>query len=263
MSKKLVEMKNITITSNKNIIISDINLYVKPGEIIGIVGESGSGKSTILNAIDNLLNKNLKIVSGDIIYNKDIFKTNNIMDLRGTEISYIFQDPISCLNPLMIVGKQIEENIIYKLKKTRDESRKETLKLIKKVGFENADEIYKRYPHELSGGQCQKVMIASAIAAQPRLILADEPTSSLDYNNRDEILSLLYKIKETDKTSIIIVSHDIESLKDYADRLYVINNGIIIETGETKNIINNAKIKYTKNLIDASLFLSYGGEKNG
>lgn len=259
---KLVEIKNLTIKSNNKTIISDVNIYIKPGEIIGIVGESGSGKSTILNAIDKLLSKNLKIVSGTITYNQEFFKSNNILDIRGKEINYIFQDPSVYLNPVMIVGKQIEENYIYKLQKTKDKAKEETLKLLKKVGFKNTEEIYKRYPHELSGGQCQKIMIASAIVSNPKLILADEPTSSLDYNNRNEILLLLNKIRKDKKTSIIIVTHDIQNLIGYADRLYVLYNGIIVESGETEKVIKEAKNEYTKKLIESTLCLSFKGVKN-
>ena len=261
MSKKLIDIKDLTIRSKEKVIISDISFSINQNEIIGFVGESGSGKSTILNVIDGLLSEELKIRSGEIIYNKEIFGSDNILDIRGNGISYIFQDPTSYLNPLMRVGKQIEEGIKDKVDKK--ELKNIALNLLKKVGFKNCDEIYKRYPHELSGGQCQKIMIASVIASHPKLILADEPTSSLDLNVRDDILSLLKSINEREKTSVIIVSHDIQSLVNYVDKLYVLNKGNIVETGKTMNIIKYPKRKYTQKLINSTISLSSNGGKNG
>lgn len=261
MSKKLLDIKNLTIKADDKVIVSNINFSINQNEIIGIVGESGSGKTTILNTIDGLLNKSLKIKTGDIIYNKDVFGSDNIPDLRGNGISYIFQDPVAYLNPLMRVGKQIEESVRAKSKIPKKEAYDKVLSLLKKVGFRKVEEIYKRYPHELSGGQCQKIMIASAIASHPKLILADEPTSSLDLNIRDEILSLLKSIKDEEETAIIIVSHDIQSLINYVDKLCVINKGNIVETGKTESIIKYPKRKYTKKLIESTISLSYKGDK--
>ena len=214
-----------------------------------------------MNVIDGLLSEELRIVKGEVIYNKEIFNSNDILDLRGNGISYIFQDPTAYLNPLMRVGKQIDENIIFREKLSKEEVKNKTLGILKKVGFNKVDEIYKRYPHELSGGQCQKIMIASVIASHPKLILADEPTSSLDLNIRDEILSLLKKIQEEEETSIIIVSHDIQSLINYVDKLYVLNKGNVVETGKTMNIIKYPKRKYTKKLLNSTISLSSKGDK--
>jgi ABC-type dipeptide/oligopeptide/nickel transport system ATPase component len=233
-------------------ILDNINFELYAGEIIGIIGESGSGKTQTAMAILNLLPKNIKKQNGGIYFDDlqlDKVPEKEMRGVRGKNIAIIPQESLSVLNPLLTVGYQISETVVSHKKANKKDSKDLTTKLLQDVGFDNPDEIFKKYPHELSGGMRQRILIAIAISCEPEIIIADEPTSSLDIVSELEIINLLKKIKERNNTSIIFITHNINLTKGFCDRIIVMNNSRIVETGKTHEIINNPKHEYTKELI--------------
>jgi len=254
--KKILSINNLkVITLNNKIILENINMHLNKGEIVAIVGESGSGKTTILKSIFNILNENLKKTNGIIEFNKDIVGSN-IETLRGKKVGYIFQESNNSLNPVVKVGKQIQENYIFYDKLSKKEAKMKTLNLLKTLNFEDPVDVYNKYPHQLSGGQNQRIMIASAISNFPDIIIADEPFSSLDINLKMQMLEFFQKLKKEHNMSFIIVTHDFKLLSAFIDRVYVLHKGKIVEEGFTQEVLINPKDDYTKKLIKSSLILS-------
>ena len=250
MSKKtILEVKNLKISSKKNYLIHDLSFKVNHKEILGIVGESGSGKSlTALSIIDLIKHKGLK-QEGEIIFNRSIIKTDNNEPWKAkkNEIAIIFQDPASYLNPSMKCGDQIIECIIGDKNKVN-----EATNLLKKVIIDDPMACLNKYPHELSGGQQQRVMIAMALAKKPKILIADEATSSLDTIIKKEIINLIIKLKYELESSLIIVTHNLNLIKSISDRIIVVREGKICETGSTKSFFKNPKTEYGKKLIKNS-----------
>ena len=250
MSKKtILEVKNLKISSKKNYLIHDLSFKVNHKEILGIVGESGSGKSlTALSIIDLIKHKGLK-QEGEIIFNRSIIKTDNNEPWKAkkNEIAIIFQDPASYLNPSMKCGDQIIECIIGDKDKVS-----EATSLLKKVVIDDPMACLNKYPHELSGGQQQRVMIAMALAKKPKILIADEATSSLDTIIKKEIINLIIKLKYELESSLIIVTHNLNLIKSISDRIIVVREGKICETGSTKSFFKNPKTEYGKKLIKNS-----------
>ena len=250
MSKKpIVEVKNLKISSNNNYLVHDLSFKVMPNEILGIIGESGSGKSlTALSIIDLIKYKGLK-QEGEIIFNPNFIETGKAENSKAkkSEIAIIFQDPASYLNPSMKCGVQIMESIVS------DEDRlDEALDLLRKVMIEDAEKSLNKYPHELSGGQQQRVMIAMALAKKPKILIADEATSSLDTITKKEIINLIIKLKSELDSSLIIVTHNLNLIKNVSDRIIVMRSGRICESGLTKSFFKNPKTDYGKSLIRSS-----------
>ena len=250
MSKKtILEVKNLKISSKKNYLIHDLSFKVNHKEILGIVGESGSGKSlTALSIIDLIKHKGLK-QEGEIIFNRSIIKTDNNEPWKAkkNEIAIIFQDPASYLNPSMKCGDQIIECIIGDKDKVN-----EATNLLKKVVIDDPMACLNKYPHELSGGQQQRVMIAMALAKKPKILIADEATSSLDTIIKKEIINLIIKLKYELESSLIIVTHNLNLIKSISDRIILVREGKICETGSTKSFFKNPKTEYGKKLIKNS-----------
>ena len=262
MSKKtILEVKNLKISSKKNYLIHDLSFKVNHKEILGIVGESGSGKSlTALSIIDLIKHKGLK-QEGEIIFNRSIIKTDNNEPWKAkkNEIAIIFQDPASYLNPSMKCGDQIIECIIGDKDKVN-----EATNLLKKVVIDDPMACLNKYPHELSGGQQQRVMIAMALAKKPKILIADEATSSLDTIIKKEIINLIIKLKYELESSLIIVTHNLNLIKSISDRIILVREGKICETGSTKSFFKNPKTDYGKKLIKNSKvkFSSSASTKN-
>ena len=250
MSKKtILEVKNLKISSKKNYLIHDLSFKVNHKEILGIVGESGSGKSlTALSIIDLIKHKGLK-QEGEIIFNRSIIKTDNNEPWKAkkNEIAIVFQDPASYLNPSMKCGDQIIECISGDKDKVN-----EATNLLKKVVIDDPMACLNKYPHELSGGQQQRVMIAMALAKKPKILIADEATSSLDTIIKKEIINLIIKLKYELESSLIIVTHNLNLIKSISDRIIVVREGKICETGSTKSFFKNPKTEYGKKLIKNS-----------
>jgi len=250
--EKVLEIKNLEVHFKDKKAVKGINLDINKGEIVGLVGESGCGKSVTSMSIMGLLNSNN--LSGEILFeNKNILqlKEKELRNIRGNEISMIFQNTMSSLNPTMKIGKQISEVLKIHSNKSKKEIKEEVLNTLEKVELKNVEEIYNSYPHQLSGGMRQRVMIAMAIINKPKLIIADEPTTALDVIIQKEILDLLKNISQEYNTSILFISHDLSVVSNICDRINIMNDGIIVETGITEDIFYNAKHYYTKQLLDA------------
>ena len=261
--KKLLEVKNLTTqfnVQNKKInAINDISFSLHNNEVLGIVGESGSGKSVTVRSILRIINYPGKIKSGNIFFNgTDLLEINEkkMSSIRGKEISMIFQEPSAALNPVITIGEQISEVLTQHLKLNKKQAKIETIKLLKDVGIPAPELRYNDYPHQLSGGMQQRCVISVALACNPKLLIADEPTTSLDVTIQAQILSLIVgKVKHL-KIGLIFITHDIGVVSQIADKIIVMYAGKIVEEGPTKQIINDPKHPYTIELLESLPTLS-------
>jgi len=248
----LLSVKNLTVKIDKHKILSNISFKLKPNEILGIVGESGSGKSLTALSIINLLNSHNIKTEGSIVFEGvELFNLSKkrIQKIRGEQISIIFQEPMSALNPSMKCGDQILEIITTHNKTKKETAKSKTLKLIEKVQLKNPEIVYEKYPHQLSGGQQQRIMIAIAIACNPKLLIADEPTTSLDSLVKDEIILLIKSLQLEFKMSVIFISHDLDLVSKFANHTIVLNKGKLVEFGSSKKIFESPTNTYTKMLL--------------
>ncbi len=244
-------------SQGNTLVVQDLNLKIPQGKTMGLVGESGSGKSVTSLAIMQLLSKNAIINAGTIsLHLKDNKKTNllsineNVLQkLRGNRISMIFQEPMTALNPVIKCGKQVEEIIKIHQSISTKELTVKVLGLLKSVKLPQVNRIYKSYPHELSGGQKQRLMIAMAMANEPELLIADEPTTALDVSVQKTILELLKELQLQFKTSILFITHDLGVVAEIADEIAIMYKGEIVETGEVEHVLSQPKHKYTKALL--------------
>ncbi|WP_409974201.1 dipeptide ABC transporter ATP-binding protein [Bacillus sp. Bva_UNVM-123] len=235
--------------------VKGISFEVRKGETFGIVGESGSGKSVTARTILQLLpSPPSYLKDGEIFFlgeNLSLKTEKEMEKIRGRDIGMIFQDPMTSLNPTMRVGKQITESLMKHQHLSKKLARNEALELLKLVGIRNFETRYHQYPHELSGGMRQRVMIAIALACQPALLIADEPTTALDVTIQEQILNLMRHMQERFGTSIILITHDLGVVAKLCDRVAVMKNGEIVETGSTEEIFHKAQHPYTLNLLNA------------
>lgn len=257
----LLEINELTISfqgnEQSNKAIDNISLTIHRGETLGIVGESGSGKSLTSLAIMQLLSKQAQLDTGEIILHlKDKEKINltqlsekELRKLRGNHIAMIFQEPMTSLNPVMTCGKQVSEVLLLHKNLSKKEAKEKTLQLFEEVKLPRVESVYKAYPHELSGGQKQRIMIAMAMACEPALLIADEPTTALDVSVQQAILDLIQQLKIKYNTTTIFISHDLNLISNIADQIAVIHQGKIVEKGSAKEIFSNPKHDYTKGLL--------------
>ena len=250
-----VENLNTRIFTKKTVVnvACDIDLTIGAGEIFGIIGESGCGKTLSMLSLTKLIPPSAQITSGHIYLNGEAIELNNekyLQKVRGSQISYIFQDPSASLNPLFSVGQQIQEVFLTHKKMNKNNSKKESLKLLELVGLKPEKIYYDYYPHQLSGGMNQRAMIAMAIASKPKLLIADEPTSSLDRITELKILNLLLDLNKKFGLTIILITHNISLIQDFAHRVAIMYAGRIVETGLKNEVINNPKHPYTKALLE-------------
>lgn len=236
-------------------VVYDFDLHMDEGEIVGLVGESGSGKSMSALAIAGLLSRKEITKRGSIIFNGiDILNCDRktMRSIQGDDIAMIFQEPMTALNPLKRIGWQVEESLrIHKKEMSADKRRELALKLLAEVELDDPEAVYSKYPHELSGGMRQRVMIASALICDPKLLIADEPTTALDVNVQEQIIELLIKINREKGTAILFISHDLSVIRKLCKRVLVMYHGRIVEEGETGEVFDNPKDEYTKTLISA------------
>lgn len=257
MTKALLNIKNLKISFLRdgewNEAVHGVSFEVPKGKTLGIVGESGSGKSVSNLAVMRLLNeKQSKITADEITLDgKDILhlSEDEMHEIRGKRIAMIFQEPMTSLNPVFQCGFQVTEAILAHEDVTEEEAKSRVISLFKKVMLPRPEAIYKSYPHELSGGQKQRVMIAMALACNPELLIADEPTTALDVTVQKEILKLLKQLQKGDGLSMIFISHDLGVVSEVSDYIAVMHNGNIVEYGESSQILNNPKDPYTKGLL--------------
>ncbi|WP_368985580.1 ABC transporter ATP-binding protein [Caldifermentibacillus hisashii] len=263
--EKILDVKNLEINfytqSGTVYAVRGVDFYLNKGETLAIVGESGSGKSVTAQAIMKLLpTPPAKIVNGQIILDgEDIvpMTEKQMQNVRGNKVSMIFQDPMTSLNPTMKIGFQIAELIMKNQKVTKQEARANTIKLLEMVGIPNAAERYGQYPHQFSGGMRQRVMIAIALAARPKLLIADEPTTALDVTIQAQILELMKNLKQKLETSIIFITHDLGVVANMADRVAVMYAGQIVETGTVDEIFYDPRHPYTWGLLSSMPSLDY------
>ena len=251
----MLEIKDLTIQyGEKDAVVENFSLTMKKGEVISIVGESGSGKSTVLRSIIGGLLGQGKVVSGDIIFNgKSLLNLSNNewRELRGTVISMISQDCGATLNPIRKIGSQYIEYINAHTNLSKAEAEKKALFMLEKVRLPEVKNIMNSYPYELSGGMKQRVGIAMALTFEPELVLADEPTSALDVTTQAQIVKQMMEIREEFHTGIIIVTHNIGVAAYMADKIVVMQNGVVVDSGTREEVINNPKSDYTKKLLKA------------
>ena len=234
--------------------VKGISLSVDRGEIVGIVGESGSGKSVTAQTILGLVNRSRVEVGGQILFEgKDLLTMprEELRGLQGDEISMIFQEPMTSLNPVMTIGKQVEESLLIHSDMDAQARRQRALESMRDADLEDPESLYTKYPHELSGGMRQRVMIAAALVRDPMLLIADEPTTALDVTVQADIIHLLKKVNETKKTAILFISHDLGVVRKLCSRVVVMNQGLIVEEGPVDEVFLHPKEDYTKLLISS------------
>jgi oligopeptide transport system ATP-binding protein len=254
--EKILEVKNLQTSFFTHLgevkAVDGISFAISPGEAIGIVGESGSGKSVTSLSIMRLLSFPGKVVGGSVV-----FEGKNLIDLsekemeriRGNEISMIFQDPMTSLNPVFTIGEQIMESLIRHQGLNRGEAKKKAIEMLALVGIPSPDKRVDQYPHEFSGGMRQRAMIAMALSCQPKLLIADEPTTALDVTIQAQILELMKELKEKLNTSIIMITHDLGVVAEICSRIIVMYGGIVVEQGDRKDVFYNSKHPYTWGLL--------------
>ena len=243
---KILEVKNLTvhIKTHKGVVqaVRGVDFYLNEQETLAVVGESGSGKSITMKGVMGILPKNGKVVDGSVMFEgKDLTKytERQMQEIRGSEIAMIFQDPMTSLNPTMKIGKQIEEMLREHRKDMSKADRKaRAIELLSLVGISNPEARYSQYPHQLSGGMRQRVVIAIALACDPKVLIADEPTTALDVTIQAQILDLMRDLQKKIKTSIIIITHNLGVVANIADRVAVMYGGKLVETGDVAYIFD-------------------------
>ena len=232
--------------------VDDVSLQVDKGEIVGIVGESGSGKSMTAHALMGLIKRSDVQVSGKAEFDGvDLLKLSReeLRGYQGEELSIIFQEPMTSLNPTMKIGKQVEESLRIHTDLSREERKARALEAMELAELDDPERLYNKYPHQLSGGMRQRVMIASAIVLRPQLLIADEPTTALDVTIQAEILNTLKEINRKEGTSILFISHDLGVVRHLCQRVVVMQKGRIVEEGPVDRVFYHPQEEYTKRLI--------------
>lgn len=247
----VLSVQQLNISSNSQTLVKQLSFDLHVGETIAIVGESGSGKSISSLALLGLLPENLHITGQAYLNHQDLLKLNSkeLQNIRGQKIAMIFQEPMTALNPLHRVEKIIGEPLRLK-GYSKHEVNTKILALLQDVGISEPEEKIQRYPHELSGGQRQRVMIAAALAQEPEILIADEPTTALDVTLQTQVLNLLKHLIEQRDMAMILISHDLNLVRRYADHVVVMNQGVVVEQGDVEQIFNHPHDAYTKNLLD-------------
>ena len=256
MSKTLLDIKNLRLSfftpAGEVKALNDVSISMQEGDVLGIVGESGSGKSVTASAIMGLTAYPGKIIGGTIDFNGHRItdmSEKELRKIRGKEVSMIFQDPMTSLNPVYTIGNQIREVLKLHTDLTKQEAYERSVELLRLVGINDPEKRLKQYPHELSGGMRQRVMIAMALACEPKLLIADEPTTALDVTIQAQILELMIELKNKVNMSIIMITHDLGIVAGMCNRIVVMYAGRVVEEGTTDEIFYNPKHEYTKGLL--------------
>lgn len=254
----LLEVKDLNIEFHDHLIpetvVYDFDLELKAGEIVGLVGESGSGKSMSALAIAGLLRRRDMHKRGQILFDGlDLLtcERSKLRKIQGNEISMIFQEPMTSLNPVKRIGWQIEESLRIHTELNKEERYQKAIEMMKEVELPDPERLYRQYPHELSGGMRQRVMIAAAMICNPRILIADEPTTALDVTIQAQIVELLKRMNREKQTSILFISHDLSLVKQLCERVLVMKGGYIVEAGLTQEVFAHPKEEYTQRLIAA------------
>jgi peptide/nickel transport system ATP-binding protein len=254
--EKILEIRDLSITfmqsKEETRVVDSIRFDVHKGEVLGIVGESGCGKSVTSLSIMGLLPKKTSKLTGEVLFQgKDLLKLNekSLRKMRGNEIAMVFQEPMTSLNPLFKIGNQLEESLRVHQSLTKKQAKDRVIQILKLVGLPRPEELYGEYPHQLSGGMRQRVMIAMAMICDPKVLIADEPTTALDVTIQAQILKLMKDLNEKLATSIVFITHDLGVVAEMCDRVMVMYAGQVVEEGSVKTIFKNPKHPYTKGLM--------------
>ena len=249
-----VENLNVTLTYRKTSkkLVENVNFEVHPGECLGILGESGSGKSMTVKSILGLLDKNFHVSGSAVFDGHDLLKESKeeLRRLRGNRITMVLQNPMTCFDPLYRIGNQMSETFATHTTWNAQEIRSHCLKILNQMQILNGEEVLQKYPHQLSGGMLQRIMIGIAMALQPELLIADEPTTAIDAITQYEILEEFIRIKKSKNTAMLFITHDLGAISKVADRILVMNSGHIVDSGNFEHIRNHAQDPYTRLLIE-------------
>jgi peptide/nickel transport system ATP-binding protein len=242
-----------------------LNYEVRAGEVLAIVGESGSGKSASSMALLGLLPSNSRVSGSVRLSGKELLGANaaNIREVRGKDVAVIFQEPMTALNPVYTVGAQIVETVRLHNQVSPDEAKERALRMLELVELPDPEKAFKSYPHQLSGGQRQRAMIAQSLSCDPKLLIADEPTTALDVTVQAEILDLMRNLRNKLDSAIVLITHDMGVVADLADRIAVMRRGLIVETGTAEQVFRNPRHEYTQALLAAVPHLGQGGAEHG
>ena len=256
MGQYLVDIKNERLSfftpAGEVKALNDVSIHLNEGEVLGIVGESGSGKSVTAYSLIGLTAHPGKLIGGTLQFEDKMINEmseKEMRKIRGKDISIIFQDPMTSLNPVYTIGNQIREVLFLHTKLSKKEAQAKAIELLTLVGINEPEKRLKQYPHELSGGMRQRVMIAIALACEPKLLIADEPTTALDVTIQAQILELMMDLKKKLGMAIIMITHDLGVVASMCDRIAVMYAGRIVEYGTTDDIFYNPKHEYTKGLL--------------
>lgn len=253
MRNPCLEIVNLTVESEDHAIVQNVSFDVDDHDVVALVGESGAGKSMISRAIMGLLPSSaLCISNGEIRFQGQSLREASILqELRGKKIAYVPQSPMSALNPVMTIGYQLVEAYVHK-KSTPCRPKEKAASLLNRVGFLYPELVMASYPHQLSGGMRQRVLIAMALMNDPKLLIADEPTTALDVTLQAEILDLLLDLKEEYGLAILLITHDLGIVAKVANHVIILRHGQVVESGDVDEIFYHPKAEYTKQLLDAS-----------
>ena len=256
--KKLLEIKDLKVSfftpAGEVKAVGGITYDLKYGEVMGIVGESGSGKSVEAYSIMGLLQSPGKVVGGSITFDgEDVLKKNDkeMQEFRGNSVSMIFQNPMTCLNPVYTIGNQLIEAVRVHKKISKKEARAKAIEMLKLVGINNPEKRMEQYPHEFSGGMRQRVMIAMGLICNPKMLIADEPTTALDVTIQAQIIELMKEIQEKTQMAIIFITHNLGVVAEICDRISVMYAGKIVEQGKVEDIFYNPRHPYTVGLLNS------------
>lgn len=249
-----VENLNVTLTYRKTSkkLVENVNFEVHPGECLGILGESGSGKSMTVKSILGLLDKNFHVSGSAVFDGHDLLKESKeeLRRLRGNRITMVLQNPMTCFDPLYRIGNQMSETFATHTTWNAQQIRTCCLNILNQMQILNGEEVLQKYPHQLSGGMLQRIMIGIAMALQPELLIADEPTTAIDAITQYEILEEFIRIKKSKNTAMLFITHDLGAISKVADRILVMNSGHIVDSGNFEHIRNHAQDPYTRLLIE-------------
>lgn len=266
--KNLLEVVNLRTafqTDHGEVVsVDSVSFSLKPGEVIGIVGESGCGKSVTSLSIMRLLGQRGRIKQGEIRFEgTDLAQLteDRLREIRGNRISMIFQEPMTSLNPVLSIGNQLVEGIKLHLSLSSKEAKEYAIDMLKKVGIPRAEAIMKEYPHALSGGMLQRVMIAMALACKPKLLIADEPTTALDVTIQAQILELMKDLRADLGTAILLITHDLGVVAEMADKVLVLYAGQVVEEADVFSLFDEPKHPYTKGLMGSIPHIDYGADQ--
>ena len=249
-----VENLNVTLQHRRvsKKLVEDVSFEVRPGECLGILGESGSGKSMTVKSVLGLLDKNFQVSGSAIFDGQDLLKETKeeLRRLRGSRITMVLQNPMTCFDPLYRIGNQMAETFATHTSWNAQEIRSRCLEILDQMRIRNGEEVLEKYPHQLSGGMLQRIMIVIAMALQSELLIADEPTTAIDAITQYEILEEFIRIKKQKNTAMLFITHDLGAISKVADRILVMNSGHVVDSGSFDHILKHADDPYTRMLVE-------------